>query len=108
MAATSEVIDILQGIISELNDKGSKVNQLPPRDKTRIAPDGGWKSKALYLVEVSFGPTNPIHRALFFNLGTGGNPGGYNTVWSPCWEEPNDIHKLHYLRAVREIRNSGI
>ena len=76
--------------------------------KTEVhAPEGGWKPRTWYLVDVSYFVGNPVHRSLFF---TGflqdGKPCGYNCLiplhgihdeWPKEWTE------VRYLKAIREV-----
>lgn len=80
---------------------------LPPLTRTIDVPEGGWKELAFYLVLVSYRPSNPIHKAIFY---TGflndpeGGPGGYNQVWNPTNDAPHwfrSIDQVHFLKVVR-------
>ena len=76
------------------------------RDKGKliVPPEGGWKERTLYAVEVSFNTGNPIHNAVFFSgFLRDGNPANYNQVWNPSYDEPYTIRRLHYLKVLREL-----
>ncbi len=77
--------------------------EMPPRERTIIAPEGGWLPHTLYLAEVAMNAHNPIHEAYFH---TGfvyrGNPAGYSMSWTNTSEEVG-FHQLHYLRPVKVL-----
>jgi hypothetical protein len=60
-----------------------------------------------YVVDVSFGPTNPIHRAIAFNMQSGGNllwliRGGYE--WgTQVHAIPVNLTHLSHLEVIEEI-----
>ena len=84
-----------------------------PNEQTIIPPDGGWKERTWYVVEVSYRLGNPIHRSLYYTgfLNGGGKkekwPGGYNVLVplsGPSDEDPNHgINNVKYLKYIREL-----
>jgi len=71
----------------------------------RIIPlPEGWKERTLYLVDVSYRPSNPIHRSVFY---TGflhnGNPCGYNEVHAPGMKGHVDLNEVYYMVVIKEI-----
>lgn len=85
--------------------------QLPPEKRTIIPPVGGWVSRRIYIVDVSYGKDNPIHRSLFYSgfLDDKGNPAGYNhlhNVNDDQWTS-NVISNAHYLKAVSIIKTDA-
>lgn len=72
-------------------------------------PPNGWLPRTWYLVDVSFSPQNPKHRALFYTgfLQENGTPGGYNTIiaGNGGYDRPYGIHDIYTLSVVREIVN---
>lgn len=81
--------------------------------QTIIGPEFGWKEQTVYLVEVSWSETNPIHRALYYsgflNGEPEGTPGGYNGVMYPNAPEESPpsmwrgMRYLHYLKVIRVV-----
>lgn len=73
-------------------------------DQYIIPPEGGWKERTHYLVEVAFSKFNVIHRSIFF---TGflnakcGLPGGYN--YFPSSSSKLEYHNALYIKCIREI-----
>lgn len=79
---------------------------LPPAERTIIGPKEGWAPETYYVVEVSVGKSNPIHKAIFFSgflNGGEGQPGGYNQIWNPT-SEPQYFSTIHYLRVVEKLQ----
>lgn len=83
---------------------------LPPKEKTVIAPEGGWRASTYYVVDVAYSKTNPIHRAIFYSGFLNGNsagtePGGYNAIWNASYEvgEQYPVSKCHYLKVIAQI-----
>lgn len=78
----------------------------PPRQRTIIPPEGGWKSEAYYEVIVAFNRRNICHQSILY---TGfledGEHGGYSSIWNPTYEDamPVPVSSAHYIRAVRII-----
>ncbi len=73
-------------------------------------PVNGWEPHCLYLVEVSYNATNPIHRALFFSgfLDDTGYPANYNGVMqrTPYTHETEmavSIQEIYYLCVVEML-----
>jgi len=92
----------------DTSDPNYPHNFMPPAKRTIIAPEGGWKRQAYYAVEVSVSRTNPVHRAIFYTGFLNGNnegtePGGYNAIWNPIYEQPMKIGFIHYLKVVGQI-----
>lgn len=75
-----------------------------------VPPEDGWKPQTWYLVEVSYRPSNPMHKALFFTgfLDEDGLPAGYSGVtpmnYAPT-EPADNWRSIHYLRALHPILN---
>lgn len=78
--------------------------KMPPKERTIIAPEGGWQPHTLYLVEVSMRRSNPIHESYFHTgfLDCRGNPAGYSYSWSNASDEVG-FSMLHYLRPIRAL-----
>jgi len=68
-------------------------------------PVKGWKMQTWYLVKVSFGSGNVIHRALFYTgfLNNDGEPEGYNMLISPGYEDRHEYREVWYLETIREV-----
>jgi hypothetical protein len=85
-----------------------KLYALPPKDKTIIPPEGGWKEKTYYVVEVSFHKGNPIHRSIlyvgFSTQGCSPLNGSYTTILNATYEGPAQVHNVHYLKVLSEIK----
>jgi hypothetical protein len=77
---------------------------MPPKERTIIAPEGGWQPHTLYLAEVAMNTRNPIHEAYFHTgfLDPKGNPAGYSVSWSNTSEETG-FGALHYLRPIKVL-----
>jgi hypothetical protein len=72
--------------------------------KTIHTPENGWLPQALYLVDVSYRDSNPIHRAYFFTgfLDDNGNPSSYNYITSGGYsDDPYPISSVRYLKPIR-------
>lgn len=78
--------------------------EMPPKERTIIAPEGGWKPDTLYLARVSMNSRNPIHESYFHTgfLDDNGNPAGYSVSWSYTSEETGFYH-LHYLQPLKVL-----
>lgn len=74
-----------------------------------IPPEGGWVKRCLYLVEVAYNPSNPIHVSTFYTglLDNKGNPNGYNEVHTPGTHESCEISGIYYLKALKLIANES-
>ena len=83
-------------------NKLKKIKPLAPRI---IPPENGWERGCLYLVEVAYNPSNPIHVSTFYSgfLDKKGNPCGYNEVHSPGMHESSEISDLYYLKVLKKI-----
>lgn len=71
---------------------------------TMIPPEGGWKPHTYYHVEISSGPSNPIHGGLFYSgfLDERGNPCGYNELLHP-WDEHPSYKEIYYIKALKPL-----
>lgn len=82
---------------------------LPP-GRMLLEPEGGWKERTHYVVDVAFNEGNPIHRRILyvgFLNGAKGRPlsGGYTCLLCDATGEdgsPNP-EQLYYLNPVCEI-----
>ena len=85
------------------------VGDLPPKERRRIEPEGGWKERTYYVVEVASGSANPIHRAILY---VGFIPerrpyplsGGYTTLFNATYEGLEVPESMHYIKFIAEIR----
>lgn len=79
-----------------------------PKVQHIFPPEGGWKPRTLYLVEVAFNENNPIHVSTFFTgfLTNKKEPAGYNEVHEPGMHESNEIKDIFYLRAIKVLATS--
>lgn len=69
-----------------------------------IPPEGGWKEKTFYEVEVSYSSRNPIHKAIFYSgFLSKGKPCGYNAIWNPTCGSPKGIEYAHYVKAIKVL-----
>lgn len=75
-----------------------------------IPPEGGWKERTWYLVDVSFSFGNPIHQSLFYTgfLDKEGYPCGYNgfVPLNGPGGEVVGINSARYCRAIHAIFES--
>lgn len=74
-----------------------------------VALPEGWKEQTYYVVEVSFGSHNPIHRAIlyvgFINQMKGPLSGAYSNMFQATWEpEVQHPHEAYYIKAICEIK----
>lgn len=80
---------------------------LPPTDKTILAPEEGWKPNSWYIVEISFGTVNPVHRSMFYSgflNGENKTPGAYNMLTNPSYEGGIFvIEDVHYLKPIEIV-----
>ena len=73
-----------------------------------IPPEEGWKAHTLYLVEASFGKTNPISLYYFhsgFLNGPKKTPGGYNEIFGT--ENFSCISDVVYLKVIKRLHTDG-
>jgi len=78
----------------------------------KISPPEGWKAHTYYLVEVSFGPGNPVHLAIFAVGFLGANspegiPGNYSEVWCNSYDHAYHYRDVYYLKAIKELITIG-
>lgn len=86
--------------------------ELPTMPKTKhekqtiIAPTEGWEERSVYLADVSYNDSNPIHRALIFSgfLNDPENaPGGYSKVINIIEGSSAPLSDLRYLKIIRKL-----
>lgn len=86
--------------------------KMPPKQRTILEPEGsftqkgGWEEQTYYVVDVAFGPSNPIHRRiLYVGFLNGRVPlsGGYTCLLRADGDDVSDPNKLHYLKPVCKI-----
>lgn len=78
---------------------------------SKSAPDGGWKEQTYYVVEVTFKPSNPPHRAILY---TGfwdkvrNRPGGYSNLFQGAYEGgtayPSEIHTVKPIMKIEGMK----
>jgi len=77
------------------------------RQQFIVPPEGGWKPRTVYHVNVRHSSTNVEHKALFYSgfLNHHGEPCGYNQVWSPSYEAGGhyEITDLYSLSIIKEL-----
>lgn len=68
-------------------------------------PEGGWQPETFYVVEVSYNPYNPSHKALLYTgfLDARGVPCGYAEFYSPNYEGPIEFSCGHYVRVLANL-----
>lgn len=74
--------------------------------KSLVIPVGGWKEQTVYLVDVSYNASNPIHRCLFYTgflNGPDGGPGGYARLLPPVGDIEYPDKSPYYMRVVSEV-----
>ena len=80
---------------------------LPNSDKKGlvIKPEGGWKPHTVYLVDVSWRSSNPIHRALLHTgfINDNGTFGGYCEVWCNSYDLAHFACEAFYLKVILEL-----
>jgi hypothetical protein len=75
-----------------------------PEAKGVFPPNGGWKEKTMYIVDVAFTKSNVIHQSYFFSgFLSGGKPSGYNQIINPNYEEAESISSVYYMKATDEL-----
>lgn len=85
----------------------NKLNECPT-EKGIFPPEGGWKEKTVYLVQVSMRPTNPVfkcllHTGFIFKEGKyKGLFGGYCEIWANTCDQ-TDASKVYYLEPIQEL-----
>ncbi len=75
-------------------------------EKTILPPEGGWKERTYYVVDVAYQPTNIIHKSIFYTgflNGQKSTPGGYNQIWNPTSDEKTTYLDAYYLKFISEI-----
>ena len=79
---------------------------MPPKEKTIIPPEGGWKPKTYYAVHVAVEHSNPVWGAIFYSGfldDTEPNqPGGYASVWTGG-SDRIPYSRLHYLKTLHPL-----
>ena len=95
------------------------------KEREIIPPQAGWNEEAVYVVEVSFSATNPVHRAIFFSGylhkispsmrdvpvavdRQGLYPGSYAQLWNPTWDHVEPLGKVHYMKVLEWLPNVDI
>jgi hypothetical protein len=79
-------------------------SELKIKKGTHIGPKNGWKPQTYYIVQVSFGSGNPIHKAIFYSgFITDSKPCGYNTIFNPSYDENYDINRAYYMKVIEEL-----
>lgn len=69
-----------------------------------IRPEEGWEENAVYLVDVSFRKSNPIHRSVLFSgLLHNGEPGNYHMICNVSYGENFTLRDVYYLKVVKKI-----
>lgn len=75
--------------------------------KEIISLNHGWKEGALYLVDVSYNRSNPVHKA-FFHVGfvnDDGTPGNYSEIWMNGYDHAEPFGAAFYLRALKVLHH---
>lgn len=66
-------------------------------------PEGGWKQGTLYLVDVAWGPNNPIHPAVFYSgFLDNGCPAAYSYFAAPSYVK-HSTDGLYYIEVIKEL-----
>tara|TARA_R110002153_G_scaffold26421_5_gene82932 strand:+ start:12763 stop:13209 length:447 start_codon:yes stop_codon:yes gene_type:complete len=85
-------------------------DELSQITRTICPPKGGWKPNTLYIVDVSYANTNPIHRALLFTGYTNGTEeftflGSNHGIWNVRGQRyaVHHVQDLRYLSFVEDI-----
>lgn len=79
--------------------------QLPPKDKTLILPEEKLQDYEYWLVDVSYGPNNLIHRAIC-NVGfliKDNEPSPIGELYSRGYWNTQQVSKTHYLKFLSKI-----
>ena len=80
--------------------------EMPPEKHEIIPPEGGWKERTYYVVDISVNKNNPVHRAILY-VGFLGkqNPlaGGYTGLMRSPDDDHYPVTTLYFIRAVCEI-----
>ena len=81
-------------------------------DWSKVAPPGGWKERTYYVVNVSFSPSNPEHRAILY---TGfwdkkmNKPGGYSNLFQGSYEsgkaDPDEAYSVRVISEIEDMKN---
>ena len=76
-----------------------------PATEQIIPPEGGWKPKTVYVVEVAWRSGNPLHRALLHTgfINDDGTFGGYCEVWCNSYEQSHSAYDAYYLNVIQEL-----
>lgn len=75
------------------------------KDRQINVPEGGWKERTWYVVEMSMNRSNPVFKGLLYTgFLSDGKPCGYHTLFSiNTPDEKTRYSELHYLKVIREI-----
>ena len=73
--------------------------------KEIISLGHGWKADTIYLVDVCYRSSNPIHKAVLHVgfLNPDGTPGAYSAIWANNYDYPNPFGSTYYLRALKVL-----
>lgn len=68
-------------------------------------PEGGWKEKTYYIVDVAYSNKNIIHRAIMYSgfCNDDGVPENYNWIKNGSYEAEHTISDAYYLKVVSEL-----
>lgn len=81
--------------------------KMPSKDDPMPVLAHEWKEFTLYEVNVSYSPTNPMHKAfLFVGFVRGGVPSAYTTVYNSVYESPNNFGEIYRVEVIRELAST--
>lgn len=86
-------------------DDGEMTGRYKYANQHIFPPEDGWQDHTVYVVEVSFEESNPVHWSLFYSGVLNGRddrdwPGGYNTFPLTAWSTIGDVY---YMRVYQPI-----
>lgn len=69
------------------------------------APPNGFKPYYCYLVDVSYSPHNPVHRAILYteHIDEKGALTSLPIIYNPNYEGHIDFSRVHYLKVIEEL-----
>ncbi len=70
-----------------------------------VPPEGGWKPRTYYIIDVAYSGTNPIHKSIMYSSFLDGNCLSRHRVeiFNGTYEEINSGRGAAYIKAISEI-----
>ncbi len=74
------------------------------KKSTIVAPEGGWKPRTYYVIDVCYHAGNPIHRAIMYSsFLEEGNLTRRAEIFNGTYEGLNRVTDAYYVKGISEI-----